>query len=125
MAKLKGIPKERQEELEKVKRRGPVPARTIESREKQITRLVYDLVEEKVRKKTATSQELLHFLKLGSSLSQLERAKLEKEVLLLKAKEENLKSQKNVELLYATAMKAFRRYSGQEEESNETDQELF
>lgn len=119
MSKLKGKSDGRQEELEKHKRRGPAPARTIESRENQVIRLAYDLVEEKIRKKTATAQELIYFLKMGSSLSQLERAKLEKELQLLQAKTESLQSQKNVEQLYTEAMTAFRKYSGQEETLDE------
>jgi hypothetical protein len=88
--------------------------KTIESIENQIIRLAYDLVKKRVLKGTATSQETTHFLKLGSTLAQLEREKLEKENQLLEAKTENLKSQRKVEKLYANAMKAFKTYSGQE-----------
>lgn len=98
----------------KPKRHQP-SGKSIETRENQIIRLAYDLAEERIRKKTATSQEVSHFLKMGSVLGQLEKAKLEKENELLIAKTESLQSQKRVEELYANAMAAFRTYSGQEE----------
>jgi len=115
MAKSTGKPQKLEEE-EEPRKRGQAPGRTIESRENQIISLAYDLVEERIKKKTATSQEVTHFLKTGSAIAQLEKAKLDKENELLEAKTEALKSQKRVEELYANAMKAFRSYSGQEEE---------
>lgn len=108
-------PLEELEDSTKQKRRGQAPGTTIESRENQIIRLAYDLVEKRIRNGTATSQEVTQFVKMGSSLAQLERTKLERENQLLQAKAEALQSQKKIESLYAEAMKAFRTYSGQEE----------
>ena len=125
MSKLTGKPRKRREEEReeptKVKRRGQAPGRTIESRENQLIRLAYDLAEERLRKKTATSQEVTTLMKLGSTLAQLEKVKLEKENQLLVAKTENLQSQKKIEELYAEAMIAFTRYSGQEVPIDEED----
>ena len=115
MVKLTGKPEQRQEETTKIKRR-QAPGRTIESRENQIIRLAYDLVESRIKRGTATSQEVTQFIKMGSSSAQLEKAKLEKENELLQAKTEAIRSQKKIEELYAKAMKAFRTYSGQDEE---------
>ena len=119
MTKLTGKPSERPKE-NKIKRR-QAPGRSIESRENQIIRLAYDLAEKRIKEGSATAQEVTHFLKTGSIIAQLEKAKLEKENLLLEAKTEELKSRKKVEELYADAMKAFRTYSGQEEVTNEED----
>jgi len=116
MAKSTGMP----EETTKIKRR-QAPGRTIESRENQVIRLAYDLAEKRIRNGTATAQEVTHFLKTGSVLAQLEKAKLEKENELLQAKTESLQSQKKVEELYSKAMAAFRTYSGQEEEIDEDE----
>lgn len=119
MTKPKGKPADRPEEdnnePKKLKRRGQAPGRTIESRENQIIRLAYDLAEERIRLRTATAQEVTHFLKMGSTQAQLERDKLEHENQLLQAKTEALQSQKKIEQLYNDAMKAFRTYSGQED----------
>lgn len=107
-------PREDLEEEEDTRKRGQAPGRTIESREGQIISLAYDLVEERIRKKTATSQEVTQFIKAGSVQAQLEKQKFIKEIELLTAKTESLKSQKNVEKLYKNAMVAFKSYSGQE-----------
>lgn len=120
MVKSTGKPNERQVEAKKVKRR-QAPGRTVESRENQIARLAYDLVEEKIRKKSATSQELIYFLKMGSSQSQIERMKLEHETKLLQAKTEALESQKKIEELYSNAIKAMALYQGREIELDEDD----
>lgn len=98
------------------RRPGQAPGKTIEARENQLISLAYDLVEERIRKKTATSQEVTAFLKAGSVQTQLEKTKLKQDIELLAAKTESLKSQKRVEELYAKAMSAFRTYSGQDDE---------
>jgi len=113
---MKIIAKPLKKELkDKVRRPGQAPGMTIEARENQLIMLAYDLVEERIKKKTATSQEVTQFIKAGSVQTQLEKEKLKKENELLKAKAESLQSQKRVEELYANAMTAFRSYSGQEE----------
>ena len=77
------------------------PALTPEARENQLIALAVDLVEQRLREGTASSQETTHFLKLGSMKNRLEMEKLEEENKLLKAKTESIQSQKRVEELYA------------------------
>jgi len=117
MAKSTGKPSKRPEEVEldKLKRR-QVPGITIQSQEDKIIRMAYDLAAERIRKKTATSQELTQFIKAGSPISQLEKEKLQQEIILLKAKTEAIKSQKQVEEMYKKALNAMRTYSGQGEQ---------
>ena len=81
--------------------------------------LAVDLAERQLEEGTASSQVITHFLKLGSSKERLEREKLEEENKLLRAKTESLQSQKRVEELYAEALTAMRRYSGQGEPEND------
>ena len=88
------------------------PGLTPQARENQLIALAYDLVEKRLREGTATSQETTHFLKMGSPKEQRERLKLEKEIEALEAKTEALKSQKQVEELYARAIDAMQLYSG-------------
>lgn len=83
-----------------------------EAREQQLTALAYDLVEQKLRDGTATSQETTHFLKIGSMKHQEELEKLRRENELLKAKTEALESAKRSEEMFAEAMKAFSSYQG-------------
>ena len=92
------------------------PALSEDAREKQLISLAMDEVEKRIRNGTASSQELCHFLKLGTQEKKLEREKLEKENELLVAKTEALKSAKQVEDLYREAIKAFGIYSGHEED---------
>lgn len=90
------------------------PALTPEGRENQLISLAMDLVEQRIRNGTASSQETTHFLKLGSVKNQLEQEKLKKEIQLLEAKKEHLESDARIETLYTEAMKAMRVYSGQD-----------
>lgn len=85
---------------------------SIENREQDLIGLAYDLAEERLRNGTATSQEVTHFLKLGSTKERLEREMLEKQKDLLEIKAEALQSQKRVEELYVEAINAFKEYRG-------------
>lgn len=91
------------------------PAITPEGRELQMISLAMDLVEQRLRDGTASSQETTHFLKLGSTKNQLETEKLRQETELLKAKQASLESSARMEKLYEAAMKAMKTYSGQED----------
>lgn len=91
------------------------PALSEEARENQMIALAMDEVEKRIRNGTASSQELVHFLKLGTQEKKLEREKLKKENELLVAKTEALKSAKQVEELYKEAIKAFGIYSGSDD----------
>ena len=88
------------------------PALTPEARENQLIALAVDLVEQRLLDGTASSQETTHFLKLGSMKNRLEMEKLKEENKLLQAKTESIQSAKRVEELYAEAINAMRRYSG-------------
>lgn len=94
------------------------PAISPEAREKQLISLANDLAEQQLLEGTASSQVVTHFLKLGSEKERLERAKLEEENKLLRAKTENLESQKRVEELYMEALNSMRKYSGQGDEDD-------
>lgn len=95
------------------------PFLTPEGQENYLTSLAYNLVEQRLRDGSASSQETTHFLKRGSRKEILELEKLEEENKLLRAKTEALQSQKRVEELYSEALTAMRRYAGQEESDDE------
>lgn len=88
------------------------PALTPEARENQMISLAVDLAEQQLRNGTASSQVITHFLKLGTTVAQLEKEKLEQENKLLQARTEALESAKRVEELYEDAIKAMKKYSG-------------
>lgn len=88
------------------------PALTPEARENQLISLAVDLVEERLRNGTASSQETTHFLKLASTKARLEKEILEKQKDLIEAKTENYKSNNDLKQLYTEALNAFRIYNG-------------
>ena len=91
---------------------------TPESRENQLIALAYDLVEQRLRDGTATSQETTHFLKMGSPKAKLEKQILEEDAKLRRAKTEALESQKRTEELIKDGFAALLRYQGHRDEEN-------
>ena len=98
------------------------PAMTPETRESQMISLAMDLVEQRLRDGTATSQETTHFLKLATRKAQLEDEILEKQKELVSAKTESIRSAARVEELYSQAIEALRKYGGHR--SDGRDEEL-
>lgn len=101
------------------------PAKTPEDRENQIASLAFDLVEQRLRAGTASSQETIWALKLGSTREAIEKEKIRNENALLATKKEIMESQKAVEELYHQALDAMRAYSGQSSVSPEPDYDGF
>lgn len=95
------------------------PATTQEGRENQLIAAAYNLAEERIMNGTASSQEIVHFLRLGSRKARLEQSKTEEEIKLLEAKTAAIESAARVEALYAEAIRAFRTYSGQDDSTDE------
>lgn len=106
---------------------GPVkkgrPPLTTEARENQMISLAVDLAERQLMDGTASSQVITHYLKLGTMKERQEREKLEEEIKLLKAKTEAIASTKNIEQLYANAIKAIGIYSGRGNQEDYDDEE--
>jgi hypothetical protein len=92
------------------------PATTLKGREDQLIAAAMDLAEQQIRAGKASSQVISHFLKLGSTREQIEKARLEGEVKLLEAKIETMASAENMEQRYQDAINAMRRYQGHPEE---------
>lgn len=88
------------------------PAATPEARENQMVSLAVDLAEKQLREGTASSQVIVHYLKLGTRKEKLEQEMLEKKTELVTAQAEAVRSAKKVEELYSEAMEAMRKYSG-------------
>ena len=76
--------------------------------------LAYKEVEYRIRNHQASSQELVHFLRMGSEKERLEREKLEAEMELQKVKASAIESGKHMEELYENAINAMKLYSGSE-----------
>lgn len=98
------------------------PALTPDAREDQLIYLATELAEQQLRDGTASSQVITHYLKLGSSKERIEKEIRLKEKELITAKTEALQSNKRIEELYTEAIKAMRRYGGNDDgEEDETE----
>lgn len=94
-----------------------------ELREEQMISLAMDRAEERLRKGTATSQEIVYFLKLGCQKEKQERDKLNEEIKLLKAKTAAYENQKDLSSIYSNAINAMMLYGGKTQHMEEEDSE--
>lgn len=99
----------------KPKRATKRPATTPAERENQLVSAAFDLVEQRIREGSASSQELVHFLKLGSTRNALEMEKIHHENQLLVVKAQQIESSKQTEEMYTNALNALKSYRGTDE----------
>ena len=85
-------------------------AKTQEGRESQLIALAYDAVEKRILEGTASSQELVHFLKMGSSRERREADLDEAKLDVLVTKAEMMESMKRIEDMYKEAINAVTSY---------------
>lgn len=110
----------KQEEVKPIEVRS-APGATAEARENELIALAYDLAEQRLLNGTATSQEVVHFLKMGSIRQQQELEKLKRENELLVAKTEALHSSTANESLYREAIEAMKSYQPTVEDDGDYD----
>lgn len=87
------------------------PAISPEADENRMINLAIKAAEKQLLDGTASSQVIVHYLKLASSKERLEQEKAQRELELLEAKTEALKSQKRIDELYEDAIKAMKGYA--------------
>lgn len=92
------------------------PALSPEARENQLIALAMDLVEQRLRDGTASSQETTHFLKAASAKNQLEMERLRLENDLTAAKTKAIADSAEIKVLYEEALRAMRKYGGHGED---------
>ncbi len=97
------------------------PALTDEGRENQLISLAADLAERQLRDGNASSQVVVHFLKMASTREKLEQERLQRENLLLSAKVEQMASVRRIEDLYVQALNAMREYAGRPPNDGDDD----
>lgn len=88
------------------------PAFTPEAREQQMISLAYDLVEQRLRDGTASSQETTYFLKASAEKTKYQTELLRAQALLAMAKKEDLESNRRSEAMYGEVLNALRNYKG-------------
>lgn len=96
------------------------PALTPEAEENQCIHLAMQRAKEQLMDGTASSQVIVHFLKLGSSKEKIEKEILERQKELITAKTDQIHSTKQTGDLYADAVKALGVYQG-----NSDDEEFY
>lgn len=92
----------------------PPPATTIEGRNDQLIAAAFDLAERRLHNGSASAQEVVHFLRMGTVNQRLQEEKVRRENLVLEARVEELKNRNSGEEMMAKALAAFRGYSGQD-----------
>ena len=91
---------------------GMRPGLTPEAEENQLIALATNLAKQRLLNGTASSQEITHFLKLGSSTTRLKNEELAEEIKLKQAKTKAIESAEDMSKLYADAIKAMASYQG-------------
>lgn len=87
-------------------------ATTMEGRENELIALAYDAAEKRIRSGKASSQEIVHFLRLGSTKERLEQKVLAADKALKEAKVKAIEESAHTDELYTQAIEAMKRYSG-------------
>lgn len=103
----------------------PPPATTLEGREDQLISAAMNLVEQRIAHGTASAQETVHFLRLGSVRNQLEQDKLRQENVVLQSRVKEMESRKDSGELYERALRAMRGYKGEPEEDVYDDEDVY
>ena len=117
------MPKRRANISEVPKRRLP-PTLTPEAEENQLIALATEAAKQQLLDGTASAQVITHFLKLGSRREKLEQSMMEEKAAYLAAKTEAIKATKRMEELYADALAAMKRYSGENDYDDYDDSDL-
>lgn len=109
------------------KKKTPTPI-TPEARQDYLISLAMQRAEERLLNGTASSSEIVHFLRLGTEKERLELEKSTQEVELLKARTSAIASAQKTEEMYQEAIAAMKTYSGSATKSDEfgdDDEELY
>lgn len=89
-----------------------MPPLTPEGKENQMISLAMDLAEKQMMEGTASSAVIVHFLKLGTEKSKLEREKLIHENELLRVKANVIEASSHSDELTTKVLDALKRYGG-------------
>lgn len=98
---------------------------SIKSHEDGMISLAEQLAERQLKDGTASPLVIAEYIKRGSTQQQLNVLKLQKEIELLEAKTEAIKSQKSLEEIYKKAIEAMRVYQGNMGDGDKNDPDVF
>lgn len=97
------------------------PPITREARENLMMDLAIDQAEKQLREGTASSQVLVHYLKLASTREKREKEKMDAEIELLRAKRDAAAAEACSGEFYERAIRAMRKYQGADDYEIEED----
>ncbi len=101
------------------------PAMTPEARENQLINLATNLAEKQLREGTASSQVIIHYLKQATLKAQIELERIKMENKLIEAKIASLKANELSKEMYERLLKVFSKYSGNLNQEENYDDEIF
>lgn len=97
------------------------PAMSTEGHDNRMISLANKCAEEQLRKGTASSQIICHYLKMGSEKERLAIEKERAELDLLRAKTKSIESADKMNEMFAEALKVFSSYRGEDNDGYEED----
>ena len=103
--------------------KGKSPAMSTEAYDNRMISLANKCAEEQLRKGTASSQIICHYLKMGSEKEKLAIEKERAELELIRAKTKSIQSQEHMDALFANAIKAMSMYKGESSGGDDEDDE--
>ena len=92
------------------KLRKRAPATDPAAREQQLISMAMDRAEQKFMDGTASDSLTIHFLRLATTKAELEKKKIEHEILKMNAQTNSIESSARIEELYIGAMNAMKAY---------------
>lgn len=88
------------------------PAITAADQEREMIDLATQCARDQLKNGTASSQVIVHYLKLGTTREALEKEKLRRENILLESKTKEIDNRADYSRLAQEAVEAFKRYAG-------------
>lgn len=95
------------------------PGESLEAREKRLILLATNLVEKRLEEGTASSQEVTHFLRLGTTRERLEQERIRNENALSQAKKASIEADQRRDEIYEKALAQFRTYIGADDQDED------
>ena len=100
---------------------GRAPAMSIDAHDNKMISLANKCAEEQLRKGTASSQIICHYLKMGSEKERLAIEREKAELELVKAKTKAIESSEQMQQMFNEAIRVFTAYRGGIDEEGDED----
>ena len=95
------------------------PVRSDEARESRLISLAVDVAEKQLEEGTASSQIIVHYLKLATTREKIEKEILERQKDLIEAKTDSLRANQQLSELFTQAIEAMKNYGPTEDDKED------